>query len=182
MRARLGAAVAAAVFLASGCGGGPSSAAVQPTPVAIPAQAATRVPAPVSAQGEPWDLTTTIRAVAGDPCGTYAGRVGSSIDWSMAVERTNASVRLLYDVRNWPTDHVEYVSALNGDAFEATSRDGFGFPQDCGGRHYAWRGSGYVAGAFSSDGRSVSGREEWNYATASGDELRLFLDWSGTRR
>lgn len=182
MRARLRATVAAAAFLASGCGGGPSSAALQPTPVAIPAPSPTRVPAPVSPQGEPWDLTTTIRAVAGDPCGTYAGRVGSSIDWIMAVERTNGSVHLLYDVRNWPTDHVEYVSPLKGEAFEATSSDGFGFPQDCGGRHYAWLGSGHVAGEFSSDGQSVSGREEWNYATASGDELRLFFEWKGTKR
>jgi hypothetical protein len=37
-------------------------------------------------------------------------------------------------------------------------------------------------GEFSSDGRSVSGREEWNYATASGDELRLFFEWKGTKR
>jgi hypothetical protein len=49
---------------------------------------------------------------------------------------------------------VTYVSTLKGEAFEATS----------------------------SDGRSVSGREEWNYATASGDELRLFFDWKGTKR
>jgi hypothetical protein len=40
----------------------------------------------------------------------------------------------------------------------------------------------HVAGEFSSDGRSVSGRDEWNYATASGDELRLFFEWKGTKR
>jgi hypothetical protein len=34
----------------------------------------------------------------------------------------------------WPTDHVEYVSPLKGEALEATRSDGFGFPQDCGGR------------------------------------------------
>jgi hypothetical protein len=79
-------------------------------------------------------------------------------------------------------ERVEYVSPLKGEAFEATSSDGFGFPQDCGGRQYAWRGSGHVAGEFSSDGRSVSGREEWNYATASGDELRLFFEWKRTKR
>ena len=47
---------------------------------------------------------------------------------------------------------------------------------------YVWRGSGHVAGEFSSDGRSVSGREEWNYATASGDELWFFFEWKGTSR
>jgi hypothetical protein len=36
--------------------------------------------------------------------------------------------------------------------------------------------------SFSSDGRSVSGREEWNYAAASGDELGLFFEWKGTKR
>jgi hypothetical protein len=100
----------------------------------------------------------------------------------MVVERTATSVRLLYDVRNYPTDHVEYVSPLAGGAFEGTSTDGFGFPQTCGGRQYQWRGSGHVAGQFSADGRTITGREEWNYATTSGDEQRLFFDWKATKR
>jgi hypothetical protein len=35
----------------------------------------------------------------------------------------------------------------------------------------------FVLGAGAS-----GGREELNYATASGDELRLFFEWKGTRR
>ena len=170
-----------AACLAAGFGSGTPYAAVvpvAPTPPAAPVPASQ----PVALQGDLWDLTSTLRSVAGDVCGIYAPTIGRSIDWIMVVERTATSVRLLYDVRNYPTDHVEYASPLTGDAFEGVSTYGFGWPQRCGGRQYQWSGSGHVAGQFSADGRTISGREEWNYATASGDEQRLFFDWTATKR
>ena len=71
--------------------------------------------------------------------------------------------------------HVEYASPLKGEAFRGYEQRRLRVPAGLWRTPLRLARGGHVAGEFSSDGRSVSGREEWNYATASGDELRLLL-------
>jgi hypothetical protein len=98
------------------------------------------------------------------------------MDWVLDVRRSATEVRLLYDVRNFPTDHIELVGVQDGDAFTATAS--FPGAQPCTGRYVF---DSRVAGQFSADGNTITAKETWTYRLDSGDAIVVAFDWSAAR-
>jgi hypothetical protein len=124
-----------------------------------------------------WNLTTTLVDVTGrSVCPHWPLEIGRSAEWLLDVRRTNNALTLVYDVRNIPTDHLELVGRLNGDAFEAS----MAYPgyQPCGGSQLVYDFESRVSGQFSADGTRISARETWSYRVASGDALVMSFDWN----
>lgn len=126
--------------------------------------------------GELWKLTTTIVSLEGSAC-FWTQPVGAKFDgWTLSVERNGAQVRFLYDVQN-PHDNMLFVGAVNGQSFTGVTDSFRGFWQ-CSG-HVTLSSS--VAGSFSSDGRTLSGRERQMYRVDGGSELVITLEWNAMR-
>jgi len=150
-----------------GCGAdrGPSTP-VSPSPTVLD-----RNPA-----GELWRLTTTIVSLEGSAC-FWIQPVGAKFDdWTLSVERSGAQVRFLYDVHN-PHDNMLFVGAVNEQSFTAVS-DAYCSGWQCA-RNVTFSSS--VFGSFSSDGRTLSGRERLIYRVDGGSELIITLEWNATR-
>ena len=146
------------------------------TPIS-PSPPVTHAPPPPtpdpSAPGELWSLTTTIVSVEGSAC-FWSQPVGAKIDnWTLAVDRSGTQVRLLYDVYN-PHDNVLFVGVVDDQSFTAVS-DSYRSGWQCSG---GVTFSSSVAGRFSLDGRSLSGRERLIYRLDRGDELIITLEWN----
>jgi hypothetical protein len=130
---------------------------------------------------ELWRLTTTIVSLEGSAC-FWTQPIGRKIDdWTLSVERSGAQVRLLYDVHN-PHDNSLFVGTLNGQSFSAVSDTS----------RSSWRCapnvtiSSSVVGSFSSDGRTLSGRERLVYRVDGGSDfggtdLIITFEWNATR-
>ena len=130
------------------------------------------IPAP-GATGELWTLTTTVVSIEGSAC-FWTQPAGSKIDsWTLAVDRSGTQVRFLYDVYN-PHDNVLFVGVVNDRSFAATS-DSYQSAWQCSG---GVTFSSSVEGNFSSDGRSLSGRERLMYRLSRGGELIVTLEWN----
>ena len=126
--------------------------------------------------GELWRLTTTIVSVEGSAC-FWAPRVGATFDdWTLSVERSGAQVRFVYDVNN-PHDNILFVGPVNEQSFTAVSDTYHSFWQCAGGVTI----SSSVVGSFSSDGRTLSGRERLIYRVDGGSELIIAFEWNATR-
>jgi hypothetical protein len=122
-------------------------------------------PAPPVA-GELWRLTTTVVSLEGSAC-FWTHPVGMKWEnWTLSVERSGAQVRLIYDVNN-PHDNVLFVGAVNEQSFTAVSDNYRGF-WPCAGTVTI---SSSVVGSFSSDDRTLSGRERLIYRVDGGSEL-----------
>jgi hypothetical protein len=159
-------ALALAFLLTAGCGAG--------SPVA-PVPAASTPSVPVASPAPLWGLRTTVTSVTGPSCFS-ALQVGRSVDWVLDVRRSGTEVRLLYDVRNFPTDHIELVGVQDGDAFTASTS--FRGAQPCTGTYVF---DSRVAGQFSADGNTITATETWTYRLDSGDAIVVAFDWSATR-
>ena len=103
--------------------------------------------------------------------------VGAKFEnWTLYVERTGPDVRLVYDVNN-VHDNILFVGTLNERSFAAAS----------GSYGSSWRCApsvmffSSVAGSFSADGNSLSGREQLTYRVYGGGELNITLEWNATR-
>jgi hypothetical protein len=125
--------------------------------------------------GESWRLTTTIVSLEGTAC-FWTRPVGAKADgWILSIERNGPQVRFLYDVNN-PSDNTLFVGTVNEQSFTAASDTYHGW----------WSCSGNVAvsssviGSFSSDGRTLSGRERQMYRADGGSVLIVTLDWNAT--
>lgn len=163
-------ALALAALLGVACGTG-SAPPLAPQPGAT-TQPPRAVPTPPTGT---WNLTTTLTSVSGPA--TCFTRQLTSADWLLDVRSSGTEITLLYDVNNWPTDHIELVGIREGDAFTAsTSSPG---QQPCLGQYVF---ESRVAGQFSADGTAITARETWTYRLGSGEAVALSFDWMATRR
>jgi hypothetical protein len=106
-----------------------------------------------------------------------ATNIGKSADWLMAVQRSGESVRLVYDVRNFPFVDVNHVGKVVADEVVATS-EGWTGAHACDGVRYEFRFEANMVGRFSPDGGALSGKEVWSYRLASGETVTMHFDWS----
>ena len=128
-----------------------------------------------NSQGELWGLTTAIVSLEGSAC-FWPHPVGTKFDWTLSVERNGAQARFVYDVNN-PHDNFLFVGEVHEQSFTAvtgTYRSGW----FCAGGVTI---SSSVVGSFSSDGRTLSGRERTIYRLDSGSELIITSDWNAAR-
>jgi hypothetical protein len=125
--------------------------------------------------GELWSLTTTIVSLEGSAC-FWPHLVGKKFDWTLSVEQNEAQVRFVYDVNN-PHDNLLFVGAVHQQSFTAAS-DTYRSAWQCSGGVTI---SSSVAGSFSSDGSTLSGRERLIYREDGGSELIITLEWSAAR-
>lgn len=124
--------------------------------------------------GELWSLTTAIVSLEGSAC-FWPHPVGKKFDWTLSVERNGAQVRFVYDVNN-PHDNLLFVGAVHEQSFTAVSDTYRSFWQCAGGVTLF----SSVVGSFSSDGRTLSGRERLIYRVNGGSELIITLEWNAT--
>jgi len=125
--------------------------------------------------GELWSLTTAIVSLEGSAC-FWPHRVGKKFDWTLSVDRNGAEVRFVYDVNN-PHDNLLFVGAVHEQSFTAES-DTYRSAWQCAGGVTI---SSSVVGSFSSDGRTLSGRERLIYRVNGGSELIITFEWDATR-
>lgn len=128
-----------------------------------------------SVAGELWRLTATIVSLEGSAC-FWTQPVGATFDWRLSVERNGAQVRFIYDVNN-PHDNLLLVGAVDDQSFTAVS-DTYRGSWPCAPSVTL---SSSVVGSFSSDGRTLSGRERLTYRVDDGSELIITLEWNATR-
>jgi hypothetical protein len=165
--------LAAAPWLA-GCDSGPATP-VGPSPYRTGKASALPVPSGY------WQLTTTLTSVAGPPvCFDGRGALGRTSNAVLDVRRDGEAITLLYDVGNYPTDHLELVGTVTGDRFEAmTSWPGF---QPCGGARVDYEFESYVSGQISDDGAVILASERWTYRLDSDLEVVLWFSWEARRQ
>ena len=170
---------AALALMGYGCGAGrgPSSP-VSPSATVLPSP--TPPPSPTvldrNPAGELWSLTTTIVSLEGAAC-FWTQPVGARFDnWTLSVERSGAQVRFVYDIHN-PHDNSSFVGSIKEQSFTAvsdTSRSSWQCARDV-------TISSSVVGSFSSDGRTLSGRERLMYRVNGGSDLIITFDWNAAR-
>jgi hypothetical protein len=160
--------------MGSSCGGGPDRV----TPVApssgVPAGPPPATPRPDETPGELWSLTTTIVSLEGSAC-FWSQPAGKTFTWTLSVLRDGGDVHFVYDVNN-PHDNLSFTGTVHERSFTAVS----------GTSRSQWACAGHVeisssvAGSFSPDGGSLTGRERLMYR-ADGGELAVNMDWRATR-
>ena len=111
------------------------------------------------------------------PIGSHPGELCAN-DRAIVFEDPSG-VRLLYDISNYPTDHVDYAGELNGREFAMTAGWDGGPPCRTGAR--VARFDGAVTGRFSEDGRGIAAKEVWTYSLSSGETFNMHFDWSAER-
>jgi hypothetical protein len=165
------------VVLLTGCADGPISIPTAPSPSPSTSTPATPAPIPAGLHGEEWKLVTTLTATTGPAC--WPTSIGRSIVWRLLVDRSTKEVRLLYDIHNYPTDHIDYVGALNGREFAIST--GWAGSMPCASSKVE-RFAGSVTGRFSEDGRAITASEIWSYILTSGETFNMYFDWDAARQ
>jgi hypothetical protein len=166
--------VLAATSWLAGCDSGPSTP-VSPSAYLTGVASTTPVPSGF------WQLTTTLTSVAG-PRICFDGRsaLGRVTDAVLDVRRDGEAITLVYDLRNYPTDHLELVGTVTGDRFEATTTwPGY---QPCGGARVDYEFESYVTGRISDDGSAIVASERWTYRLGADLEVVLWFSWEAQRR
>jgi hypothetical protein len=97
----------------------------------------------------------------------------------MAIQRSDETIRLVYDVRHFPFPDVNHVGKVVAHDVVATS-EGWTGAFACGGVRYEFRFEANVEGRFSADGGVLTGKEVWSYRLTSGRTVRMHFDWSAT--
>jgi hypothetical protein len=181
MRFRTTSAVLVVAFALNACGGGADSPTA-PTPQVSAMPRLDPRPDPPQVPGIRWNLTTIQTAVTGPGSKVcWRNPDGTRIDWLMAVQRTSEAVSFLYDVHNWPSDHVEHKGRVAGEHFIASSESQPGyFP--CAGTQVEFVFEAEVSGQFSADGQALTAREVWTYKLTSGEAVSIAFDWVASRR
>jgi hypothetical protein len=163
-------------LLLGGCTDGPVDVPSAPSPPPSVSTPATPPPMPSGLRGEEWRLVTTLTAATGPVC--WPTEIGRSIVWRLLVDRSAQTVRLLYDIQNYPTDHVDYIGPLMGLEFVLSTGWTGGLPCASG---KVERFTGSVTGRFSADGRAITAKEIWSYGLTSGEAFNMYFDWDATR-
>jgi hypothetical protein len=164
--------------LLAGCAGDSSVQPMAATSRTSPAAIAARPdPGQASLPGKRWRLTTTLRSVSGpDVCWAPATNIGKSADWLLAIQRSGESVRLVYDVRNFPFVDVNHVGKVVAHEVVASS-EGWTGAFACGDVRYEFRFEANVVGRFSADGAALTAEEVWSYRLTSGETVKMQFDW-----
>jgi len=129
-----------------------------------------------SGSGEIWNLT-----------GTYGGHTGPAacippfdasivqapIVGTIRIQRSGGSIDVI-------TEHDHYTGTVAADAYVATDSDTGTW--QCGAARLSFRAEGHVSGAFSADGRSLSGEEGVTFQLESGDTITRRWIWAATRQ
>jgi hypothetical protein len=210
--------LAAFVLAAAACGDGcaPTDPGSIPAAPTAPSAASGLVVAGEQwdlTTAEQWDLTTTFRGFTGpDACGVYAKHVGESNSWSMTVQRSGTSVRLILTyleeaatgpVEAFPTPKVplppaipappiEYVGTVISDALSAAAKIAT-TGRVCGGARVSVGSDRRVSGRFSADGRALSGHAvdssplssvgtPWVSGVPTGETIVFYADWNAIRK
>jgi hypothetical protein len=127
--------------------------------------------------GESWRLTTTVVSLEVPP-GCSSPPVGTKWDgWTLSALRRGAQVYFTYYDRNGEF-YNGLVGAVNEQSFTAVS-DTWRTFWTCAGDWVTISSS--VVGSFSSDGRTLSGRERWIYRMDGGSEWIITWEWNATR-
>jgi hypothetical protein len=162
------------VVMAMACGDRHSAT----NPPLIPS-APSSVPPPTPA-GEPWDLTMTLRDVAGpDACSIYT--VGEPEDWSMSVGRSGESIRLDLSPLDDPDVHIEFDGTVTAGVLTAAARNPL-HGRVCGGSRTSLGVELHLSGRFSDDGRALVAQEVRSSQLTSGETLVLHFDWSAVQK
>ena len=123
---------------------------------------------------ESWRLTTTVVSLEGAAC-FWTQPVGRKVDgWILSIERNGPQVRFLYGATH---DDMLFVGAVTEQSFTAASDTYRGW-WACSGNVTI---SSSVIGSFSSDGRTLSGRERLMYQVDGGSALPITWEWNATR-
>jgi len=155
------------------CSQGPtSSPSVAPSVPSVPAPAPTRVDIP--GYDQRWQLTTL--ATNSSDCAS-GGRplpsVGMRMSCEMAIARSGSTLKALYCVQNYPTDHIDYIGTVQGDEFVAQMSPIPNVPL-CGSSATL---EGKVVGLFSKGGRHLDATEVDSYHLPAGD-MQVTFSWS----
>ena len=131
---------------------------------------------------ERWNLTTTyLGAVGLDACPSIGSPpVGAVGHWTLATERSNASLFVSAVNQSNRNDHVSYSGTIDGDAFLLTTGVGGG-AMTCGDARLGFRDEQRVTGHFSDGGRSLVAEEVYDLWLASGATLTWRTEWRATR-
>lgn len=165
------------VALLTGCSDGPISIPTAPSPPpSSTSTPATRAPIPPGLQGEEWKLVTTLTTTTGPAC--WPTWIGRSSIWRLLVDRSTETVRLLYDIHNYPTDHIDYLGPLNGHEFAISTS--WAMTRPCANGKVE-RFTGSVTGRFSEDGPAITASEVWSYELASGEAFNMYFDWDAVK-
>src|SRR5262245_7536983 len=107
------------VLMAMACADRPSP--TEPTPIASAPAAPSSTLGPTPA-GESWNLTTTSKAFTGpEDCAVYAKYLGQSDDWSMTVERSGESIRLVLSDPDDASLRIVYSGTVSSGVLTAAS-------------------------------------------------------------
>jgi len=91
----------------------------------------------------------------------------------MAIARSGSTLKALYCVHNYPTDHIDYTGTVQGDEFVAQMIPIPDVPL-CGSSATL---EGKVVGLFSKGGRHLDATEVDSYHLSSGD-MQVTFSWS----
>jgi hypothetical protein len=155
-----------------GCSDGLSQLPAAPTSVVSPT---TPSAVPATAAQERWNLTRTFTGHTGSEGCTLAldaiSRVSDSV---LLIQRSHESMRL------FTADHNTYVGTVAGNEFLATETEP-GSTLQCGEAQLRFRSEARVSGQFSSDGRSLVGKETSVFLLESGKTITRHWDWQARR-
>ena len=149
-----------------------SSPSPLPSVPSLPAPTPTR--ADIPGYDQRWQLTTV--ATDSSAC-VAAGRplppVGMRMSCEMATARSGSTLKALYCVHNYPTDHIDYTGTVQGDVFVAQMSPIPDVPL-CGSSATL---EGKVVGLFSKGGRHLDATEVDSYHLPAGD-MQVTFSWS----
>jgi hypothetical protein len=152
-----------------GCGSGLSELPAAPT-------SAASIQSSASGAQERWSLTRTFTGHTGsEGCKLALDAIGlAASDSVLLIERSDASMRF------FTADHNTYVGTVAGNEFSATESEA-GSTLDCGGARIRFRTEANVSGVFSSDGRTLVGKETSAFLLESGKTITRHWDWQARR-
>ena len=137
---------------------------------------------PTFAQGERWNLITTLTSTTGfDACrGTADEEIGEPVDWLMVIARAGESVDLHLYLYGDPADHLLLTGTTSGDAFSAASAIQRG-DLLCSGARFGYTSQTEGAGRFSADRRNLKGGHTSRVRLSSGETMSASYQWNATR-
>lgn len=161
--------LAAAFACSQGTSSSPSVATGVPS-APTPAQPRVDIPG----YDQRWQLTTLVtNSSACANGGRPLPGVGMRMSCEMAIARSGSTLKALYCVQNYPTDHIDYTGTVQGDELVAQMVPIPDVPLCAGSATL----EGRVVGLFSKSGRHLDATEVDSYHLSSGD-MQVTFSWS----
>ena len=161
------------IFLALNCVMGCGDSVLQlPT---APTSAAFIQPSATGGQ-EHWSLSRTFTGhTESEGCSIAFAAIGrAEPDSALLIQRSAESIGL------FTADHYTYAGTVAGNEFSATVSE-FGSTLECEGARIPFSTEAHVSGRFSSDGRSLFGKETITMFLQSGQRITRQWDWQARR-